>query len=537
MIKNAMFHVENTENVLELAEYLSNAGWTIYTANKTEELLRNNKIPVVQEPSLVLNGPYMRDISGLVKRILTARVDESVQRSYIDTNSDNKIFLLCVNFYPSLDLELKPHQLKEYIKTENYYITSLLRNAFINYENVLLLTDPADYKEAIIQLKTDNITDEFRLYLAGKALNLIAAYDSGIASSILQNPLFDVKFMNYSTFPYKKQGDLKYGMNSQQKAAVFKYPIDQGIFCGVSKHYTEEMNYGILADVSKSWDIISGLYSNLKNQFNVKSTNCDGYDFTTQFTPLTGTVFTVAIKNKKILGAAVSTSVLESFHKTYTYDAENIDSVILGCSSVIDADAANEIVKCSFAALVAPGFTNEAKEILEKNKSIRLIITSKVQTSRFDGQLLNGGLIIQEKDTKLFDHWNVKTKNRPSQFKTDEMALGMLLAMETSSYSAIIISQNSIVGIAQGCVSVTQAIGSVMYEAKLNANRNNRKLDADVLICDAPIPFNDVTRELIESGITAIIQPGGTYADKDFIQFCDERGVVMVFTEMTHINY
>lgn len=537
MIKNAIFHVENTENVLEFAEYLASAGWTILSANETEELLRKNKIPVVQEPALVENKPYRNDISQLVRRIVSARADDDNAFPYTSVEKENSINLLCINFYPSLNKNVSSHQLKEAIQPFSYSISYLLRSAFVNYENVLLITDPADYKEAMIQLKTNNVTDEFRLYLAGKALNLISAFDAGVAATILQNPRVNVEFMNYLTHPYILQAKLKKGMNLQQNACVYKLPSDEGIFSGISKLYAEDLSYTMVSDVSMAWELISNLYNNLKNQFTVKSTNCDGYDFTTQFTPLTGTVFTVAVKYKKIIGAAVSTSVLDSFNKTYLYDSENIDDVTLASSAVIDEAAAQKLVQCKFSAIVAPGFTAEAQQILEANKSIHLIPTSKINNSPYIGQNINGGILLQKKDSVLFDHWNVKTKNRPSQFKIDEMALGVLLTMETPSYSAIVVTDNSIVGIAQGCLSMTQAMGSLLYETDLCARRNNRELICDVFISDAPIPFNDTTKKLLDLGITAIIQPGGASTDKEFIEYCDERGIVMVFTGMTHINY
>ena len=548
MNKQALIHVENTDSLLELAHFLNDFGWTILSANQTEEILRKDKIPVVREASLVDNIFNQNDITVLNRRLMMTKImpeDGTVANASSETGD---IFLVCLNMKPLLDSNQKHFQLKNFARPVNYFITTLLRTAFINHANILILTDPADYKEAMIQIRTDDISDEFRLYLAGKALNMVAACDSGIAASILAASQDKFYFMNYLTYPFSKQFQLSSGLNSQQTASLYRYPTNSGAVSGFSKFTGKELNYNIITDVSLAWEQISALYDNLKTQVAVKSVNCDGYAFTTQLTPLTGTVFTIAVKFKSIIGAALATNVHESFEKTYSYDTKHIKDVTLGCSAVIDQSAAELIAKCNFIAIIAPDFTPEARHILSENKHTRLISTARVLETDFEGQLVSGGLIIQTKDLKLFNHWNVKTKNRPSQFRTDELAFGMLLAKGARSYSIILLKQNSIVGIAQGCTCVENAIEQALSEAeKFAARRNNsensaqteneKESIADIMVCDSVIPFCDSIKKCIEKGVSAIIQTGGSLDDKEFTEYCNEHDVVMVFTDMTHISY
>ena len=536
MTKQALIHVENTDNIIEFSKFLTDFGWTILSANKTEELLKKEKIPVTREQSLMENIFHQNDISVLNRRLISTKIppDDAVA-SY--QNDDSGIFIVCMNLNPILNPNHKTYQLRNLASVIDYYVVTLLRTAFLNFSNILILTDPADYKEAMIQLRTNNVSDKFRFYLAGKALNMVAACESGMAASILSSVNDDFYFMNFLTYPFKKQFQLSSGLNSQQSAALYKYPNDSGALSGFSKFLGKDLNYNIITDVSLAWEQISALYDNLKTQVAVKSTNCDGYEFTTQLTPLTGTVFTIAVKFKSIVGAGLSTNVHDSFEKTYSYDTENIQDVTLGCSAVIDLAAAEKMVKCNFLAIIAPDFTPEAKHLLSSNKHTRLIPTSQVLESDFEGQLVSGGLILQTKDLQLFNHWNVKTKNRPSQAQTDELAFSMLLAKGARSYSVIMLKQNSIVGIAQGCTSVVRALDLVLLEAeKFNARENNEPI-ADILVCDSTIPFCDSIKKCIDRGVSAIIQTGGSTDDKEFIEYCNEHDVVMVFTDMTHISY
>ena len=148
MTKRAIIHVENSEGVLDFARYLVGAGWTILTANKTEELLRREKIPFVREPALVEKNIYIADTSKLIQYIMCSRYPEDGNSS-INQSSDSDIYILCINLMPSISLGASEQIYKEPIVPPNYYISTLLRNSAANFKNLLILTDPADYKEAI----------------------------------------------------------------------------------------------------------------------------------------------------------------------------------------------------------------------------------------------------------------------------------------------------------------------------------------------------------------------------------------------------
>lgn len=535
MAKYAIVHVENTQGVVEFAEFLRDSGWKILSAGKTEQLLEKHRIPVIHEVALEEKIFYIQDTAHLVQRVLLARTDSEPDPDFPDAKDDT-IPLLCMNLIPFLDPDHKNHRFQSMpVMTSNFLISTILKNSFNNFENLLILTDPADYKDAMVHITTDHIKKEFRLYLAAKALNMVAAFDGGVASSVLRSAPYNEKFLNFITFPFHREMDLHQGMNPQQKASLYRTPVDIGALNGFSKLSGKDISYIMAADATFAWDQINMLYSVLRNQYNVKTENKDGYPFTTQFTPLTGSVFTIAVKMSNILGAGLSTSVLDSFRKTYVYDTQNITDAAFACSAVIDAPAAREIVSCNFSVLIAPDFTAEAKKILSENKKMNLIVSGKSNEIRVDGKLMNGGILLQEKDSALFSHWKIRTKNRPSQMIADEMALGTKIVMSTRSYSDILIKNNAIVGISQGARSEIEALEHVLSDAQ--RNRADGESLADVLVCDSPVPFCEQITKLIDSGVAAIIQPGGTPSDGQLAEYCDEKNVVMVFTDMTHINF
>lgn len=541
MTKKAIIHVENNTNLLDLVSYLVSSGWTLLSANKTEEYLQKERIPVVHESALMENNQYVSETSRLMQQLLSTREFDSEVSGELD---DSGIFLICMNLIPRYYSDVSEKDHKTVFKPEKHYYSNIIRNAVSNYSNILILTDPADYKEAMIQLKVGSVTNEFRAYLAAKALNLISAYDASIAGSILGSRLYNIDFTNYLSMPYVKDKDLVCGANAQQKAAVYCQIGESPEDFDFQRLQGADPDYNTIKDVSYAWEQVCSLFDTLKNQMTVKSINCDGYEFTTQFTPITGTVFTLAVKHNTVLGAALAPNVLESFKNTYSYNVDEISDAVLASSSVINEEAAVEIVKANFKAIIAPGFTTEARQVFSVNRNTRLVSNVKILKEQLEYTTVPGGMLVQTKEKFLFETWHVRTKNRPSQYKTDEMAFGMVIAMHSRTNCAVLIKQNAVIGIAQSCTYTRNAIRNVIFEAldynSRHASTDNPDIDntlADILVCDFPIPFCDEIKELMEKGITAIIQPGGTVNDSEFIQYCDERGIVMVFTGMSHLSY
>ncbi len=552
MTKRAVIHVENTENLVEFAEFLASEGWTILSANKTEEILRKQKIPVTRENALSESNMFIGNTSSFIKKIMMTKFyDENEPYESRPDSEENNIFIVCMNVLPFINTGIVSKQFDNQLCPKNFFVSTVIRDSFKNYENILILTDPADYKEAMIQLKTDSISKDFRTYLAAKALNMISAFDAGLSTSILQSPKYNVKFANYLMLPFKKELQLHSGANSQQTAYLYKAPSEAGSVGNFLKFQAKELPYTLVNDISYAWGQINSLFTLLKDQLTVKSTNSDGYDFTTQFTPLSGTVFSLAVKFGTILGASHATNVLDSFKATFTYDAAATNDTVFACSAVITAESAEEIVKGNFAAIVAPSFTTEAKQIFAQNKKTKLVPSSKITNIDMEGRFINGGILFQTKDNNLFTQWKVRTKNRPSQIQSDEMVFGMLLVMGARSYSSVLLRHNAICGIAQGCTSAKRSIDGVWFEALKYTERASgignenfgidRSIDmsnlGDVLVSDAEIPFCESARLLIEGGVKAILQTGGTPADEEFINYCNERGVVMVFTGITHLSF
>lgn len=540
MIKKAILYVDNFDNLIDFAEFLVHDNWTIFSNGRTAELLKRNNIPYKIESAFDANNHNFIENSSIIKKLLRTTLNTSSDNIFDNSDEDNNYFLVCVNINP-YEVKFNTNQKSNPQATNiNSLLSTILNSAITNYKNVLVLTDPTDYKEATIQMKTSNIQDDYRLYLAGKGLNLLSAYYSASSYEILiDNPYNTSPYANYYTLPYSKITDLHYGTNEQQSAAVYQLSPNFGALSGLKKLQGRELTHKIISDSCFAWEQIAKLYDNFKTQFAVKSENCDGYPFITQFTPLTGTVFTVVVKYKLVVGAGIDTNIIDSFKKTISYDPDTINHASLGCSAVIDEDAAKEIAKYNFSSVVAPGFTEDARQILSEDRGVRLIMATRSPKNNRTASVVDGGIIVQSCDKKLFDKWLVQTKTRPNQKLVDELAFGMTVAMTAHSYTAVAIKDNAIVGIASGLASRKKSLENVCYEAKqtFKIHPTDDNKIADVLVCDSSIELCEAVKDMIDRGLESILQTGGTPNDKELIDYCDAHGVSMIFIGMTHHNY
>lgn len=532
MKKKAIIYTENTNKLLALANYLVQDNWEIISAGNTGEFLAKNLIPYTLDQSLIETPKGHDDFTRLLHLVISSKkTDESF-------NFEEYISLVCVNIEP------KYNELSKFLEessSENCIDlkrVSLIRTAAKNYTNILILTDPEDYQEAIIQLKTESITKQFRLYLAGKALNLTSAYDASCALSILFQSE-NIDFPNYLVFPYKKQRKLTQGSNSHQAAWLYSQNMSSSALAGIKKIQGKELDYNVIKNHFSAWNIVSMFLKIIKNPFEVPSTDSSGYSFSTQFTPAAGFVFTIGIKYGNPIGAALGPDVSTSFSKTFNCAPESFDGATLSCSAVIDEYAAKMLVNMSIASIIAPDFTKEARNILASNTSLRLVVAANTVSGFYETYSIDGGILAQISDHILFKHWHVVTKKRPTQAQIDAMAFGTMISLGAKSDSAIIINDSAAIGISFGQPNRKKAVQFAVEDAKecFKNGLTSSDTNAEILVSDTSIPFDNEISNVINIGVKAIIQTGGSSSDQQLIDYCNEHNISMVFTGMSHMAF
>src|SRR5574344_1321134 len=226
MKKRALISVFVKDGVLELAQYLSGAGWEILSTGGTSSYLTKNGIAVT-DVSSVTGFPECLD--GRVKTLhpaihagLLAKRDNPEHMKKIAELGVEPIDLVCVNLYPFFEKVQAGLTFPETVEFIDIGGPTMIRAAAKNYQDVIVLTDPLDYATVIEGLKNNNVSIETKRRLAGKVFNLTSAYDAAVSRFMLgsENPE-ENEFQQYYTMPLVKSQELRYGENSHQRAALY----------------------------------------------------------------------------------------------------------------------------------------------------------------------------------------------------------------------------------------------------------------------------------------------------------------------------
>ena len=554
MKKRALLSVFVKDGILELAQYLKEADWEILSTGGTAKYLTENGIPVTDVSSVTgfpecLDGRVKTLHPAIHAGVLAIR-DNKEHMAKIAELGVAPIDLVCVNLYPFFEKVQAGLKFEETVEFIDIGGPTMIRAAAKNFQDVIVLTDPADYAETISGLKAGNVPFEFRRKLAGKVFNLTSAYDAAVSRFMLEEEL-----PTYYDMPLVKSQSLRYGENGHQKAALYVTADKKGAFAGMTQLQGKELSYNNIRDLDVAWKAVCAFNTFVKNASPVNGTDFSAYEgiicgkdangekaapqgspITASFGGAASSVFTVALKHNTPCGASLGKTVLESYKQTYDCDPVSIFGGIVGCSATVDKEAAEEMVKCFLEVIVAPDFTEDALKVFETKKNLRIVKAEIDANDDYEVMSVAGGLLVQNKDNQLFEKWDIVTKAKPTQEQIDEMAFGMTVAMFAKSNAILVIKNKTAYGIGCGQTNRIWAADQALSRAKEKTDALGIG-NAEVLISDAFFPFADCVEKAHEYGIKAIVQPGGSIRDQESIEACNKYGIAMIFTGTRHFKH
>jgi phosphoribosylaminoimidazolecarboxamide formyltransferase/IMP cyclohydrolase len=243
----------------------------------------------------------------------------------------------------------------------------------------------------------------------------------------------------------------------------------------------------------------------------------------------------VASKHANPCGVGSGSSVYEAYMKAYNADPVSIFGGIVAVNAEVDKATAEEMVKTFLEIVIAPGFTDEALEVLKTKKNLRILrlpgISNRIPATALDIKKPLGGLIVQQVDDKLLEgELKVVTKKAPTEDQMKDLLFAWKLVKHLKSNAIAVAKDGQSLGLGPGQVSRIWAAENALQRA-------GEKARGSAMASDAYFPFDDCVRLAAEYGIAAIIQPGGSIRDEDSIRACDELGIAMVFTGMRHFKH
>jgi phosphoribosylaminoimidazolecarboxamide formyltransferase / IMP cyclohydrolase len=506
-IQRVLISVTDKTGLAEFARELRELGAELISTGGTARLLRDAGIAVT-DVSEVTGFPEMLD--GRVKTmhphvtgaILAMRRKPEHMRALAE-HGIRPIDMVVVNLYPFERVAAKADaSLEELIENIDIGGPTMIRSAAKNYQDVAVVTSPAEYPAIIQELKAGGgtLSPETHWRLALQAFRATADYDRAISARLAQvesaAPLpaaLDLRA--------EKIMDLRYGENPHQAAAL--YGSRGAGIAGAAQLQGKELSYNNLVDLDAAWQLV--------NEFDTPATTI--------------------IKHTNPCGCAAQATLAESYRKAFECDPVSAYGSVVGFNRTVDEETAQECAKTFLEAIAAPDYTPEALALLGRKKNLRAM---RVAPGGFGLTVksISGGYLAQTADTLRFDPATaqVKTKRAPDSEEWAALAFAWQVVKHVKSNAIVFTRAGQTVGVGAGQMSRVDA-------AKVAAMKAVLPLAGTVVGSDAFFPFPDGVEEIAAHGATAIIQPGGSVRDAEVIEAADRLGLAMVFTGVRHFRH
>jgi phosphoribosylaminoimidazolecarboxamide formyltransferase/IMP cyclohydrolase len=508
-IKKALISVSDKKNLKNLLKVLTKYKIELISSGGTYKKIKKLKFKCL-EVSEYTGSPEILD--GRVKTlhpkihagILSKRNNKSHSKD-LKNNNFEEIDLVIVNFYPFEKTLEQTNSHSKIIENIDVGGPTMVRAAAKNYNDVTVITSSDQYSELINEIEKNKGSTciDFREKMSSEAFSETAYYDAVISdyfNKIKKND-FPKKKIVYGNLIEK----LRYGENSHQQAAVYSKTRS----LNVKQIQGKQLSYNNYNDIFSALTISKSLPKNLG---------------------------TVIVKHANPCGISINKDSLKGYKLALACDPVSAFGGIVSCNFKINKNLALELNNIFLEVIIANGFDLEALEILKKKKNLRLIdATNFVMKNLVKFISGNGSILAQTEDIKILNIKNFKvvSKKKPSKSQLKNLIFAFNICRYVKSNAIVLASQETTVGIGSGQPSRLDSCQIAIDKMNKFQNLNEEVVAAS----DAFFPFIDGIEKLVQSGITAVIQPSGSIRDKEIIKFANQTNTILVFSKTRHFRH
>lgn len=542
-IKRALISVYDKTGIVDFARALVNEfGIEIISTGGTAAILKENGIPVTLVETIT-GFPEMLD--GRVKTLhpkihaaILADRDNPDHMRQLKEQGIEPIDMVVVNLYPFEKTVADPKcTFEQAIEMIDIGGPCLLRAAAKNHKHILTADDPRAYASILMTLRGATGWDLHAIE-ALESFKAVTRYDAEIVTWFsTTNP--DMNSLPTRFIEVESWGALRYGENPHQQGELIQKYLDDSIFdltiADVGNDSSEEMSYNNYLDADAALAACHDLHRGFQER-----PAC------------------VFMKHTNPCGAGSADDRIEAYRRAYSANPNAAMGGILACNFEIDSKFASVVMDTYsrwgkdanvggffVEVLIAPDFDKNAVHVIRTSKAwgqrVRLLsVHDMAQSPDFDEleyKSITGGMLVQTRDLVGLneDQWKVVTHRPPSEPEISDLRLAWLIAKHTKSNAVSICKDGMLIGNGAGQMSRVMSCRIATWLAKENGHSD--KLPGSAAASDAFFPFTDGPNLLMDAGVTAIIQPGGSKRDEEVIAACDARNVAMIFTGTRHFRH
>ena len=542
-VKRALLSVYDKTNLVELATQLHANGVELISTGSTAATIAAAGIPVT--PVEQVTG-FPECLEGRVKTLhpkihagILADRRKDAHLAQLRELQVAPIDLVVVNLYPFTDTVASGADFDACVEQIDIGGPSMVRAAAKNHPAVAVVVDPARYPEVAQAVSAGGFTLSQRRALAAAAFAHTASYDVAVASWFSQQLETEAALPEFVGATFTRAHALRYGENPHQSAALYTQGQAQGI-AGAEQLHGKAMSYNNYTDADAA---VRAAY--------------DQGEATT----------VVVVKHANPCGIAVDEDVAKAHAKAHACDPVSAYGGVIATNATVTAAMAAQVKPIFTEVIVAPEYEPEALEILSSKKNLRILRLPKPVRGGYEFKQVTGGLLVQERDNvdAAGDdpaHWQLVAGPSADAETLADLRFAWNAVRSVRSNAVLLAHAGATVGVGMGQVNRVDSCKLAIERANTlgaratgdaAANQANSAGGADasqilatsapqravgsVAASDAFFPFADGLQLLIDAGVKAVVQPGGSIRDAEVIEAAQAAGVTMYFTGTRHFAH
>jgi phosphoribosylaminoimidazolecarboxamide formyltransferase/IMP cyclohydrolase len=509
-LKRALVSVYDKTGLEDLAHGLHDAGVELVSTGGSAALIEKLGLPVTKVEDLT---GFPECLDGRVKtlhpRVHAGILADRRLDSHVAQLADlgvEPFDLVVSNLYPFTQTVMSGASQDECVEQIDIGGPSMVRAAAKNHPSVAIVTSPGRYADVLGAVAAGGFTLEERKRLAAEAFQHTASYDVAVASwmsSVLADTSDGTGFPDWTGATWERAAVLRYGENPHQPAALYRHW--RGGLAAAEQLHGKEMSYNNYVDTDAAR----------------KAAN----DFAEPAVAI--------IKHANPCGIAVGADVAEAHRKAHACDPVSAFGGVIAVNRPVSVAMAEQVAEVFTEVIVAPDYEPGAVEVLQGKKNIRILrcpVDEHPDPVEFRG--ISGGVLMQRVDHVDADGddpttWTLATGAPASPEQLADLVFAWRACRYVKSNAILLAAGGASVGVGMGQVNRVDS-------CKLAVARAGERAAGSVAASDAFFPFEDGPQVLIEAGVTAIVQPGGSVRDELTVELCKQHGVTMYFTGTRH---
>ena len=507
-VRRALVSVSDKSGLMQLAGALAAAGVEIVSTGSTAQKIADGGFPVTEVQEVT---GFPESLDGRVKTLhpavhagILADLRLERHKKELSELEISAFELVVVNLYPFVETVASGAAVDEVIEQVDIGGPAMVRSAAKNHANVAIVVSPDRYADVIAAVQAGGTTLAQRQSLAAQAFAHTAAYDAAVAEYFASHvALSDDEEAAHASLSlqFTTPTPLRYGENSHQRASLFRTPGARGIAQAEQLH-GKEMSYNNYVDADAALRA--------------------AYDFAEPAVAI--------IKHANPCGIAVAETIAMAHRLAHDCDPVSAFGGVIAANRPIDAAAAESIKDIFTEVIIAPAFTDEALALLTAKKNLRLLqLPSDYTREAVEWRQISGGILEQVPDTHFapFGEWTLATGIPADAGERADLEFAWRAVRSVKSNGILLARGGASVGVGMGQVNRVDS-------CRLAVERAGDRAKGSVAASDAFFPFADGLQILLDAGVHAIVQPGGSVRDDEVIAAAQNAGVTMYFTGERH---